>query len=76
MTAADTRVTTTLAISGMTCGHCVQHVESALAELPDVAARVALDTATAEVRHPSTVPLDALVAAIEDAGYTAELTDG
>jgi copper chaperone CopZ len=69
MTAA--RVSTTLTISGMTCGHCVQHVESALSALPDVTAHVDLDSATAEVYHSSAVSLDDVVAAVEDAGYTA-----
>jgi P-type Cu+ transporter len=71
VTAARTPVTTTLAISGMTCGHCVQHVESALAELVDVTAHVDLAGATAEVHHSPAVPVADLVAAIQDAGYTA-----
>jgi copper chaperone CopZ len=71
MTAAHAGVSTTLAISGMSCGHCVQHVESALAALPDVTAHVDLDTTTAEVHHSTAVSLDVVVAAIEDAGYTA-----
>lgn len=72
MTAAHARVTTTLVISGMTCGHCVQHVESALAALPDVTAQVRLDRGTAEVHHPSAVSIEAVVAAVHDAGYPAE----
>lgn len=69
MTAAH--VTTTLVISGMTCSHCAQHVESALAAVPDVTASVDLDTATAEVHHDSTVPLMAVIEAVQGAGYTA-----
>ncbi len=76
MTAAHARVTTTLAISGMTCGHCVQHIASALAEIPDVTATVDLDHATAEVQHSTAVPVEVLVAAVLDAGYTAEPARG
>jgi copper chaperone CopZ len=64
---------TMLTISGMTCSHCAQHVEGALGALPEVTARVDLDAATAEVHHPSTVTLDAVLAAVQDAGYTAVL---
>jgi P-type Cu+ transporter len=72
VTAARAHVTTTLAISGMTCGHCVEHVESALAELAGVTVHVDLAGATAEVHHSPAVPVADLVAAIQDAGYTAE----
>lgn len=64
---------TILTISGMTCTHCAGHVESALGALPDVTARVNLDASTVEVHHPPSIPLDAVVAAIHDAGYTAQL---
>jgi Cu+-exporting ATPase len=66
------RVTTTLDISGMNCDGCAQHVQGALAALPEVTARVDLAASTAEVHHPSTVSLDTVVAVVRDAGYTAE----
>ena len=61
-----------LKIEGMTCGHCVQHVKTALLEVPGVqAAEVALETGTAQVTgltDPS-----ALIAAVEEEGYKASL---
>ena len=60
---------TELTVGGMTCGHCVGHVETALAEIPGVSADVDLDAATATVTHPPTVAIQALLDAVEEAGY-------
>jgi len=61
-----------LKIDGMTCGHCVQHVKTALMDVPGVqGADVDLKTATAQVTglaDPS-----ALIAAVEEEGYKASL---
>ncbi|OLT16986.1 hypothetical protein BJF78_13730 [Pseudonocardia sp. CNS-139] len=76
MTTAHAETTTTLAVTGMTCGHCVRHVEGALTALPGVTAEVDLDAATATVRHPSGIDMDAVLGAIEEAGYTAEPVRG
>jgi copper chaperone CopZ len=62
-------VRTELTVDGMTCGHCVGHVESALADIPGVSADVHLDAGTATVTHPVTVAVQALVDAVEEAGY-------
>jgi copper chaperone len=58
-----------LTIEGMTCGHCVMHMKKALSEMTDVRvddvqigrAKVTLDEAK--------VPREALMAAVEKAGY-------
>ncbi|MBV2262962.1 MAG: heavy metal translocating P-type ATPase [Thauera sp.] len=60
----------TLAIAGMNCASCVAHVEKALLKVEGVqAASVNLATETATVAAPATVPLSALIAAVEKAGY-------
>ncbi|QAU35956.1 copper-translocating P-type ATPase [Janthinobacterium sp. 17J80-10] len=57
-------------IEGMTCASCVARVEKALARLPGVSdATVNLATETASLHADATVSLDAVIAAIEKAGY-------
>ena len=65
----------TLPVGGMTCAACVGHVEHALLALPGVdAAAVNLMTRSAKVSFdPSKQQPDALVAAVNEAGYFAEL---
>ncbi|MGE5115209.1 MAG: copper ion binding protein, partial [Betaproteobacteria bacterium] len=62
-----------LGIEGMTCASCVARVEKALARVPGVvSAQVNLATETAEVRLARRAgAVDALVAAVEKAGYHA-----
>ena len=63
--------TVSLAITGMTCGHCVAGVRRALTAVPGVQVqdvRIGAATVTAD-----DVPTAALVAAVEDAGYGATL---
>ncbi len=63
----------TLQVEGMTCASCVARVEKALAKVPGVTgASVNLATERAHVRALSTVPVAALKAAIEKAGYAAK----
>jgi copper chaperone len=63
-------ITTTYTVSGMTCGHCVQAVTSEVTSLPRVTA-VAVDLPTGAVTVTSDVAIDidALRAAIDEAGY-------
>jgi Cu+-exporting ATPase len=64
----------TLAIEGMTCAACVRRVEKALAAVPGVeTASVNLATERATVHTLGAVPADALSAAIERAGYPAQV---
>ncbi|MGA5822300.1 heavy metal translocating P-type ATPase [Kitasatospora sp. NPDC094028] len=57
----------------MTCAACVGRVEKRLARIDGVSAGVNLATGRARVLHPAGVPVAELVAAVERAGYTAEL---
>ncbi len=66
---------TKLEISGMTCGHCQHAVTSALTSVEGVQrARVDLAEGTAEVEGDA--PVAALIAAVEDEGYQASLSEG
>jgi copper chaperone len=69
-------MTTQLKIEGMTCGHCVAGVKSALEALEGVnRADVKLEPGSAIVEHaPETTPL-ALIAAVEEEGYKAQASE-
>lgn len=62
-----------LEVHGMSCAHCVSSITSAVAPLPGV---TAVDVALADgtVRVDGTPDLDAVTAAIEDAGYDVATT--
>ena len=64
-----------LKVEGMTCMHCVKAVTQALSEVAGVTAvrEVSLEAGTAEVEG-SPDP-DALVNAVRDAGYRAEVRE-
>jgi len=66
-----------LAIGGMTCANCSNRVERALRATPGVIeASVNLATERATLRvFPATATAEALVRAVEDAGYTARPLD-
>ncbi|MDE2080337.1 MAG: copper-translocating P-type ATPase [Burkholderiales bacterium] len=71
---ADTGPATSLnlQIEGMSCASCVGRVERALAKVPGVqAVAVNLATEKARVQTATGVPLQALLAAVEQAGYAA-----
>jgi copper chaperone CopZ len=65
--------TITLAITGMSCGHCVAGVRSALAAVPGVEVeQVQIGAATVRVDGAHAAgATEALLAAVEDAGYEA-----
>jgi P-type Cu+ transporter len=62
-----------LAIGGMTCASCAARVEKRLNRLPGVRATVNYATERASVTTPAGVDPAELIAAVEHAGYTAEL---
>lgn len=62
----------TLKITGMTCGHCVRATTKALEAVPGVkSAEVTLEPGGAVVHGEADVA--ALIAAVEEEGYEAEL---
>ena len=65
-------------ISGMTCSACSSHVEKAVNKLAGVeTASVNLLTETMEVSYrPEELGRDEIVAAVEKAGYGAQLLSG
>jgi len=66
-------VTTTFAVQGMTCDHCVRAVQAAVTALDGVdGAEVDLAAGTARVRGPA-FETTAVLAAIADEGYEATL---
>jgi len=60
----------TLNIEGMSCGHCSARVEKALNTIEGVSAKVNLEAKTAAVTYPENVTVEALKAAVTDAGYS------
>ena len=64
---------TILDVEGMSCSSCQRHVEKAVGALAGVGA-VHVDLATGRVRvvhDPAQSSVEAMVRAIDDAGYTA-----
>lgn len=68
-----TLASTDLVVGGMTCAACVNRVEKRLARIEGVSATVNLATGRARVSHPAAVTVGDLLAAVERAGYSAEL---
>ncbi|MEO8184091.1 MAG: heavy metal-associated domain-containing protein [Deltaproteobacteria bacterium] len=69
-----TLVNTILNVAGMSCGSCVRHVTSALSAVPGVSkVNVQLKSGLVEVQHQDDAPLQALIEALQDAGYDARV---
>ena len=64
-----------LSISGMTCASCANRIERKLNKLDGVVATVNYATEKAKVTYPAGMSTDALVGAVEAAGYSARLPD-
>ncbi|MBZ5734775.1 heavy metal translocating P-type ATPase [Nocardioides sp. TRM66260-LWL] len=73
-TATGTTHDVELAITGMTCASCAHRIERKLGKLDGVSAEVNYATERALVTAPSAIDADALVAAVEAAGYQAVVT--
>lgn len=70
-------VKTELQITGMTCQRCQRHVEAALRQQPGVTqATVVLTPGSAVVEHDDRTTLDALCAAVVEAGYECKPVGG
>jgi P-type Cu+ transporter len=63
-----------LDLEGMTCASCAARIEMKLNGLDGVDATVNLATEQATVRRDPAVPVDALIGAVESAGYRARPT--
>lgn len=71
----DNPSTTHLSIEGMTCNHCKSAVENALKAVPGVKnVGVDLSAGSATVHGPA-LPA-ALITAVNDEGYTANVSNG
>ena len=63
-----------LAVPGMSCASCVRRIETALSELPEVAAaRVNLATQTVEADIVSDGATEAVINRLSDVGYPARV---
>ena len=64
----------TLSVPDISCGHCKESIEGAVAPMEGVAkAIVSIDDRTVDVEYePSNVDLDVIVTAIEDQGYEVD----
>ena len=69
----DKTETLTLQVEGMTCPHCVQHVQEALKAIKGVkSAKISLEAKSAQVTYvPAKTGKEELIKAVEAAGYTA-----
>jgi copper chaperone CopZ len=71
-----TMTTVSLAIDGMSCGHCVRAVRDALAELPGVTPeRIDIGAATLTL-DPVTTSVEQVLEAVRDAGYEPHVGGG
>ena len=61
-----------LKVTGMTCGHCENAVNKALSGLPGVTRVVKVSREEERVAVEGDPDIEALIAAIEEEGYTAE----
>ncbi len=62
--------TTTYRVTGMTCGHCAASVKNEVCAIEGVTdCRVELATGALTVTSTRPVPYDAMVAAVDEAGY-------
>lgn len=61
-----------LKVTGMTCGHCEAAVNRTLAALPGVTRVVKVSREDERVVVEGDADVQALIAAIEEEGYTAE----
>ncbi|HEY3355722.1 MAG TPA: cation transporter [Polyangia bacterium] len=62
-----------LKVKGMTCGHCEQAVSKALGAVPGVTRVVHVSREREEAVVEGQADLRALVAAVREEGYTAEV---
>ncbi len=64
-----------LKLSGLRCSNCANTTRKALEQIPGVSAEVNFATEEAIVHAPTSVSVEALIHAVEDAGYCASEID-
>jgi copper ion binding protein len=65
-----TVITERFQVPDVSCQHCINAITKEVSVLPGVArVQVALDTKTVTVEHGEQVATDAIIAAINEAGY-------
>ncbi len=64
----------TLSIDGMTCGHCVQAVTKALADVPGLGVR-SVAVGSAKITAPDGLTVARAVNALGEAGYAARASE-
>jgi copper chaperone len=69
-----TNTTTTLAIDGMTCGHCVQAATKALGTVPGVVVE-SVAVGGAEITAPDGLTVARAINALGEAGYAARASE-
>ncbi|MFQ6560110.1 cation transporter [Pseudomonas sp. Lb2C1-1] len=62
----------TFIVQGMSCGHCVKAITQAV-QAKDPAADVQIDLGAKTVQVQSSLPADAVLAAIKEEGYEASV---
>lgn len=71
-----TSMETTLKVTGMSCAACVGHVTKALQSVPGVKlAAVDLTSGTALIKHDERAKAEAMVQAVTEEGYGAQLKE-
>jgi copper chaperone len=64
-------MTTELQVEGMSCGHCVNSVKEAVTAVPGVkTVQVSLAQGTVTIESETPLDVDAVTAAISEAGYS------
>jgi copper chaperone len=64
-----------LKVTGMTCGHCTNAVQKAVAAVPGVTRVVEVSLPRGEAVYEGDAAPEALIAAVKEAGYQAEVVE-
>jgi len=69
------RLPFTFSITGMTCSSCVNNIERAVNEIPDVSASVNFASETLHLLAPAELDVATVIRKVKSAGYEAKLLD-
>jgi Cu+-exporting ATPase len=69
------RLPFTFSITGMTCSSCVNNIERAVNEIPDVSASVNFASETLHLLAPAELDVASVIKKVKSAGYEAKLLD-